>query len=249
MKNELFITTIVLDKNKIEDYSVYPFSIPAVKNFEKLKINKPVTFLIGENGVGKSTFIEAIAVAIGLNPEGGSQNFNFSTKNTHSLLADYIHVYKYNIPKTKFFLRAESFYNVASEIIKISEEGGQGPLYNSYGGNLHECSHGESFIKLVKNRFSDHGLYILDEPESALSPQRQMSLLCLIHELVEKGSQFIIATHSPILVSYINGEIINLDDNFKSIKYEDTEIFKTYQLYLNDPYHMQKLLFQKEIDS
>lgn len=154
----------------------------------EINFNKPVTFLIGENGIGKSTFIEALAVNIGLNPEGSTENFRFSTKNTHSILSDYITVSTFNKAKTKFFLRAESFYNVALEIIRISEEGGQGSLYESYGGNLHECSHGESFIKLVQNRFSDHGLYILDEPEAALSPQRQMDLLCLINGLVKEGS-------------------------------------------------------------
>lgn len=245
MNNDLFVTNIKIEHNKVDE-SAYPFCIPIVKNFKELKLTKPVTFLIGENGIGKSTFIEALAVSVGLNPEGGSQNFNFSTKNTHSILSDYMIVSKYNKPKTKFFLRAESFYNVASEIIRLSEECGPGDLYHIYGGNLHECSHGESFIKLVKNRFCDHGLYILDEPEAALSPQRQMSLLCLINDLVENGSQFIIATHSPILISYINGEILDLNSNFKKTKYEDTEIYQTFKMYLDSPYKMQKLLFEEK---
>lgn len=245
MNSELFIKRISLDSDKITNYNIYPFNIDVVKQFDEIRFNKPVTFFVGENGVGKSTFIEALAVSVGLNPEGGSQNFNFSTKNTHSILSDYIRVSKFNKPKTKFFLRAESFYNVASEIIKISEEGGQGPLYDIYGGNLHECSHGESFIKLVQNRFSDHGLYILDEPEAALSPQRQMSLLCLIDDLVKDGCQFIIATHSPILISYINGEIMDLNNNFELVKYEDTDIYKTYKMYLDNPYRMQEILFDK----
>ena len=134
INSNFFVTKIVLDKTKISDNLVYPFCIPTVKTFESLSINKPVTFLIGENGAGKSTFIEAIAVAVGLNPEGGSQNFNFDTKNTHSILSNYLDIYKYNVPKTKFFLRTESFYNVASEIVSISEKGGQGPLYRFYGG-------------------------------------------------------------------------------------------------------------------
>ena len=206
MNSQLFIKRITLDRSKIGNYDNYPFNIELIKNLNEINFNKPVTFLIGENGIGKSTFIEASAVNIGLNPEGSTENFRSSTKNTHSILSDYITVSTFNKAKTKFFLRAESFYNVASEIIRISEEGGQGPLYESYGGNLHECSHGESFIKLVQNRFSDQSLYILDEPEAALSPQRQMGLLCLINDLVKEGSQFIIATHSPILISYINGE-------------------------------------------
>lgn len=243
MNNNLFVKLIMLDRNKIDNFNIYPFNIDIVKNFEKVKFNKPVTFLVGENGVGKSTMLEAIAICLDLNPEGGSQNFAFSTKNTHSDLYKYIHVARYNKPKTKFFLRAESFYNVSTEIMRISEEGGQGPIYASYGGNLHECSHGESFIKLVQNRFSDHGLYILDEPEAALSPTRQMSLLYLIDELVKEGSQFIIATHSPILISYRDGEILDLNNNFSKIKYEDTQIYQTYKMYIENPYEMQKRLF------
>lgn len=243
MDSELFIKSIRLDRDKIDSYEIYPFNIEIIKELDEVKFTKPVTFLVGENGVGKSTFIEALAISVGLNPEGGSQNFNFNTKNTHSILSDYIRVSRFNKPKTKFFLRAESFYNVASEIVRISEEGRQ-PLYNFYGGNLHECSHGESFIKLVQNRFCDHGLYILDEPEAALSPQRQMSLLCLIDELVKEGSQFIIATHSPILISYINGEIMDLNNHFNVVRYYDTDIYKTYKMYLDDPYRMQEILFK-----
>lgn len=244
MDSNLFITKIELEKEKIENFNIYPFNIEVIKNLNTIKIDSPVTFLVGENGIGKSTLIEAIAVSVGLNAEGGSQNFNFSTKNTHSILSEYLIVSRLNKPKTKFFLRAESFYNVASEIERISEESNQ-PLYNIYGGNLHECSHGESFIKLVQNRFYDHGLYILDEPEAALSPQRQMSLLCLIDDLVKSGSQFIIATHSPILISYRLGKILNLNDNFNEVKYEDTEIYKTYKMYLDNPYGMQQKLFDE----
>lgn len=244
MNSELFVKRITLERDKIEDFNIYPFNIEVLKNMNEVNLTKPVTFLIGENGVGKSTLIEALAIQLGLNAEGGSQNFNFSTQNTHSNLCKYLRVSTFNKPKTKYFLRAESFYNVASEIVRISEEGGQGPLYGEYGGNLHECSHGESFIKLVKNRFYDHGLYILDEPEAALSPQRQLSLLCLIDDLVKSGSQFIIATHSPILISYINGEILDLNNNLAKINYEDTEIYKTYKMYLDDPYHIQRMMFE-----
>lgn len=240
MNSNLFVTKISLDKDKIDDFNIYPFNIDVVKNFNELKINSPVTFLVGENGIGKSTFIEAVAIALGLNAEGGSQNFNFHTMETHSQLANYITVSKLKRPKTKFFLRAESFYNVASEITRLN--GSEGTLYEAYGGNLHECSHGESFIKLIQNRFTDHGLYILDEPEAALSPQRQMSLLCLIDDLVKNGSQFIIATHSPILISYRDGKILDLDNDFKEIKYEHTNIYKLYKMYLEKPMEMQHRL-------
>lgn len=237
MNDNLFIKKIIFEREKVIDFEQYPFNIEIIKNLHELTITSPVTFLIGENGIGKSTFIEAIAVSLGLNAEGGTQNFNFSTKNTTSELSNYFIIPKYNYPKTKFFLRAETFYNVASEIDNLE-------IDNYYGGSLHECSHGESFLRLIQNRFTQNGLYILDEPESALSPQSQMSLLYLIDELVKQGSQFIIATHSPILISYYKGKILDLSNNFNEIKYEDTDIYKIYKLYLDDAEGMQKRLFQ-----
>ena len=248
MNNELFVKGIKIEKDKIKDINKYPFNIECIKGINELKFNKHVTFLVGENGVGKSTFIEALAIKLGLNPEGGTQNFMFKTNDTHSNLYKYISVYNSGYrPKTKFFLRAESFYNFSSEVQRLVEEDDYFGLYKYYGGNLHECSHGESFIKLIQNRFTENGLYILDEPEAALSPNKQLSLLCFIDDLVKAGSQFIIATHSPILISYRNGEILNLDDNFNRIKYEDTDIYKTYKMYLENPYGMQNKLFDMEI--
>ena len=243
MNKDLFITRVTLDRDKIENFDIYPFNIDVIKNFESVEFNKRVTFLTGENGVGKSTFIEALAISLGLNPEGGTQNFSYKTKDTHSILNKYLTVSKYDLPRTKFFLRAESFYNFSTEVQRLVEEDHFGALLESYGGNLHNVSHGESFIQLVQNRFSDHGLYILDEPEAALSPQRQMSLLCLIDDLVKNGSQFIIATHSPILLSYRDGEILDLNNNFEKIEYEDTEVYKLYKMYLDDYKVMQERLF------
>lgn len=236
--SNLFIDKVKYEKENILDTKKYPFNIPAIKNLDELNFDKNVTFLIGENGVGKSTFIEALAISLDLNPEGGTQNFMFKTSDTHSNLSDYFKIYKNgNVPKTKFFLRAESFYNVATEIQSLG-------LYKSYGGNLHECSHGEAFLNLVKNRFTENGLYILDEPESALSPTRQMSLLCLIDDLVKKGSQFIISTHSPILLSYKNAQIYDLNNNFNKVDYKDTEIYQTYKMFLEDPDRMLEMLLK-----
>ncbi len=239
MNSDLFIRKIEFRRDKVEDFTIYPFNIELIKNFKELILDSPVTFFIGENGIGKSTFIEALAIACGLNPEGGTQNFMFSTRETHSCLHEYIEIPTFQKKcQTKFFLRAESFYNVASEIDKLGVSG--------YGRNsLHSCSHGESFLQLIQNRFTENGLYILDEPEAALSPIRQMTLLCLIDELVHQGSQFIIATHSPILISYINGKILDLNDNFKEIKYENTEIYQVYKMYLENPYGMQDKLFNE----
>lgn len=247
MNSSLFIDGVKIEKDKIDDINKYPFNIECLQGINELKFDKPVTFLVGENGVGKSTFIEALAIKLGLNPEGGTQNFIFKTKDTHSNLYKYLCIYGHGKkPQTKFFLRAESFYNFSSEVQRLVEEDMYSNLYRYYGGNLHECSHGESFIKLIQNRFTEKGLYILDEPEAALSPSRQLSLLCFIDDLVKEGSQFIIATHSPILISYRDGEILNLNDRFKKIKYEDTEIYKTYKMYLENPYGMQQKLFDIE---
>lgn len=236
INNELMIKKITLEKDKIKSQNIYPFNIEIVKNFTELNLDTPVTFFVGENGIGKSTFIEAIAVSLGLPAEGGTENFRYETKNTTSNLSDYIKMPKYNKPKTKFFLRAESFYKFSSEVDNIGVRG-------SYGGSLHECSHGEAFLQLIQNRFTDHGLYILDEPEAALSPQRQLSLLYLIDQLVKEGSQFIIATHSPILISYRDGKILDLNQNFKEIKYKDSEIYSLYKMYLERPEEMQSRLF------
>lgn len=237
------ISLVTLNKDEIDSYDKYPFNIPVVKNFNELKFKAPVTFFIGENGVGKSTFIEAIAVNLNLPKEGGTQNFMYETDDTTSNLSDYMKVRMDNKPKTKFFLRAESFYNFSTEVERLIKEDDFHSLNKSYGGNLHECSHGEAFLKLVQNRFTENGLYILDEPEAALSIQRQLSLLCLIDELVKKGSQFIISTHSPILISYRNGIILDLDDNFKEVSYKDTEIYKLYKMYLNNSDNMQDRMF------
>lgn len=248
--SNLFVSAIKYDKETVPRDDIYPFNIPLINSLNELRFNKPVTFFIGENGVGKSTVIEAIAVGLKLNPEGGSQNFTFKTKDTHSNLSDYLTILTNgNLPKAKYFLRAESFYNVATEIQRLVEEDNFYGLYNGYGGNLHECSHGESFIKLIKNRFRPNGLYILDEPEAALSPMRQMSLLCLIDELVKEGSQFIISTHSPILLSYRNSEIFDLNDDFNKVNYKDTEIYKTYKMFLDDPDYIQNKLFDKRKDN
>lgn len=239
---DLFINRITLNRENINK-NRYPFNIKCLRNFERLDIDNPVTMFYGENGVGKSTLIEAIAISLGMNPEGGSNNMQFSNYDDYSNLYKHLIISKFRLPETKFFLRAESFYNVATEI--SNNNGPTGKLSLQYGGDLHECSHGESFLKLVENRFWDNGLYILDEPEAALSPQRQMTLLCYIHDLAKNGSQFIIATHSPILLSYKYGKIIDMNNSMKEIKYEDTEVYRIYKDFINNPAGMQKILFEE----
>lgn len=242
IEQELFIKKITLNHDEIQKQKKYPFNIPLIKNLQELYLEKPVTFLIGENGVGKSTFIEALAVACGLNAEGGTENFMFSTRETPYELSNYIEIDNFQRRvETKFFLRAESFYNLASEIEKLRVSG--------YGTkSLHSVSHGESFLQLIENRFTPNGLYILDEPEAALSPSRQLTLLYLINDLAKKGSQFIIATHSPILISYINGQILDLNNDFKKITYEETELYQLYKMYLDNPSAVQAKLFIEDED-
>ncbi len=224
--------------------SSYLNGLPVVrylKQVERLAFSSAVTFFVGENGTGKSTLLEAIAVSYGFNAEGGSRNLNFSTKETHSELCDYIRLSKKAHPRDGFFLRAESVYNMASNIDKRDEGGSFGPkIIESYGGvSLHEQSHGESFLAIVQNRFGGNGIYLLDEPEAALSPMRQLALLTEIDRLVKAGSQFIIATHSPILMAFPGAEILEFTENgIAKTDYKDTEHYRITKQFLNDPDRM-----------
>ncbi len=183
----------------------YPFDLPDVRALETLSFHPDVTFLVGENGSGKSTLLEAIAVVWGFNPEGGTVNFNFSTRPSHSDLYKYLRIVRsHKRPKDGFFLRAESFFNLATNIEHLDADPSfTPPVSDSYGGrSLHEQSHGESFLSVFLNRFGGNGFYVLDEPEAALSPTRQLAVLRRIHHLVLHNSQFVIATHSPLLMAY-----------------------------------------------
>ncbi|WP_459500269.1 AAA family ATPase [Bacillus sp. C1] len=219
---------------------MYPYCLPAIRTLQSLSFHPNVTFIIGENGTGKSTLLEAIAIALGFNAEGGTKNFRFATHDSHSSLHKYIRVTKsFATPKDGFFLRAESFYNVASYIDEID-------AVNSYGGiSLHEQSHGESFFSLFMNRFSGQSLYILDEPEAALSPMRQLSMLIRMHELAEQGSQFIIATHSPILMAYPETTIYSLtQEGIYESTLEETEHYQTTKLFFENRDRLFHHLFQ-----
>ncbi|PWW05183.1 putative ATPase [Paenibacillus cellulosilyticus] len=233
-----FLRQVELDRQRIPSFDGYPFNLEVVKQLRTLSFHPKVTYLVGDNGMGKSTLMEAIAVAWGFNPEGGSMNFTFSTKASHSELYDYIRLVRgTRKPKDGFFFRAESYYNLATEIDALDREMSFGPpLTASYGGkSLHEQSHGESFFATFLYRFGGRGLYILDEPEAALSPLRQLSMLARIHELVEKGSQFIIATHSPILMAYPEATIYNLSpDGIEEKDLEETEHFIIMKQFMNN---------------
>lgn len=222
--------------------------LPAVNWLKdhRLMLDSTVTFLVGENGSGKSTLLEAIAVACGFNAEGGTRNFTFSTRATHSELGEYITVARRRYPRDGFFLRAESFYNVATNIDEMDEDFSYGPkVIESYGGvSLHHQSHGESFLALVQNRFGGNGLYLLDEPEAALSPTRQLTLLGEMHQLAERDSQFIVATHSPILMAYPGARIYQLSENgIEPVQYQETEHYQLTRRFLEDPERMLRYLF------
>jgi predicted ATPase len=235
---EPFVRAAVLRRERVPDFERYPFSLPAVRNLVELDLSTPVTVLVGENASGKSTLTEAIAVAAGLNAEGGGANFAFSTRRSHSDLHEYLTLTRgARRPRTSYFLRAESFFNVASEIERLDEGPGGSRIIDAYGGrSLHEQSHGESFLSLIVNRFGPNGFYILDEPEAALSVRGQLALIRRIHELVGEGSQFIIATHSPILVAYPDARVLALsDDGFQTVDYRDTDPYELTRSFLESP--------------
>ncbi len=239
-----FLRSVSLLTEEVGDFGAYPFSIPAIRTLQTLHLDPGVTFLVGPHGSGKSTLVEAIAVAAGFNPEGGSQNFNFSTRVSHSILHDRIRLTRgVRRPQRGYFLRAESFFNVASAIDRLEEE--QAGLLAAYGGrSLHEQSHGESFLALVTNRFGPDGLYILDEPEAALSVPGNLALLREMHDLTEQGAQFIVATHSPILMGYPGALIYALDDEgFQQTTWEDTEHYQLTRSFLEDRERFFRHLF------
>lgn len=228
----------------------YPFSIPAIRSIDRYEFHPRVTFLVGENGSGKSTLLEAVALKCGLNPEGGSRNFLFSTRDSHSALEEGLVLARaLSLPADSYFLRAESFYNVASEIERLDRIPSESPPVTlAYGGkSLHEQSHGESFFALFEHRFRECGLYLLDEPEAALSPKRQLQFLALLHQYVRNGCQFVIATHSPILMAYPDARIdLFSSSGIRTVAYEDTEHFLVTRGFLANPRRTLSLLMEED---
>ncbi len=251
MLDENYIRSVKLNDKYIHEIeNSYLKDVASVKFLlegNTIQFDKRITFIIGENGIGKSTLLEAIAVAYGFNPEGGTMNMSFSTHGSHSDLYKYLMIGKQRHAKDGFFLRAEGFYNVASHIDDLDNEPipFAPPLKTSYGGkSLHEQSHGESFLATVQNRFSGNGLYILDEPEAALSPMKLLTLLAEIKYLADKKSQFIISTHSPILMAYPNAKIYEIKDNgIFSVNYKETEHYQVTKSFLDNPERTFKYLF------
>ena len=221
----------------------YPYDLPVVRALKKtpLSFHPNLTYLVGENGTGKSTLLEALAVVLGFNPEGGTRNLRFSTRDTHSDLAHYLHVAKGRRARRGYFFRAESFYNVATAIDEIG-------VTEFYGDrSLHAQSHGESFLSLAVNQFGGDGLFILDEPEAALSPGRQLSVLTILHQSIQAGSQYVIATHSPILMAYPDSWIYSLTESgLARTEYDDTEQVRITRNFLANPDRMMRHLFDND---
>ncbi len=221
----------------------YAGKLPAVRAINRLKLHPKVTFFIGENGTGKSTLLEAIAVAEGFNPEGGTRNFNFATRASHADLYKWIRLGRGIRGKRRndgFFMRAESFYNVATEIERLG-------LFDIYGVSYHAQSHGEAFSSLITNRLRGEGLYLFDEPEAALSPQRQLVFLAAMHGLIERAAQFIIATHSPIIMAYPDATIYEFSaEGVREVAYRETEHFRVTHAFLTRTEKMLEELLRED---
>lgn len=240
---DLFVRGLKLESE--QDNGSYPFSIPAVRAMESIVFSCPVTFLVGENGTGKSTIIEALAVAAGFNAEGGTKNYNFSTENTVSELSDSMVLIRgTRREKSGYFLRAESFYTAANYAEKGTFLIADAPSPLLFGGKrIHEQSHGEAFLSIIRD--FRPGLFIFDEPESALSPQRLMHLMVTMNELIKQGSQFIIATHSPVLLAYPGATIYELSkEGVSQMEFDELEHVKVTRDFLNNPSAFLNKIFE-----
>jgi predicted ATPase len=248
----LFVRAVELRRDRVPSFGAYPFDLPAVRHLGRLELRAPVVVFVGENGTGKSTLLEGIAVAVGFNPEGGGRNFAFGTRPSHSELHHCLRLVRAPTrPRDGYFLRAESFFNVATQIEELDKVPAAGPrIIDSYGGrSLHEQSHGESFLTLLQQRFRGSGLYLLDEPEAALSPTRQMAALARMHQLVEAGSQFILATHSPILMAYPGAQLLGLSETgIAPLDYEQAEHVIVMRHFMNDREQMLAELLREDGD-
>ncbi len=245
--DELYIRNLSINWDYVADHAEdkkigcpsYILDIPSLRSIDKLTFHRNLTFFCGENGSGKSTLLEAMAIAQGLNPEGGTRNYRFSTYDDWSNLTDAIRItHGPHRPDWSYFLRAESFYNMATAAVKEYNHDGRMPDY-------HARSHGESFLDFILDNRAE-GLYLMDEPEAALSPQRQLELLVYLVQMSRAGSQFIIATHSPILLGAPDAEIYSFDGTVRPVEYEETESYRITKLFVNNREYMLRELFRED---
>jgi predicted ATPase len=253
---ESMLKKITLLRERVEDWTVYPFSVPTIASLHELSIHSRIAFFAGENGTGKSTLLEAIAAHYGFGPEGGNRNIRHdTTEHNHSTDA-LVRALRLSFDKRTgagFFLRAESFFNTATHIDKLDDpienEMTGPPILPSYGGqSLHTRSHGETFFTLLEYKFQRNGFFLLDEPEAALSPQRQLAFLILIRDTLRlyKDAQFLISTHSPVLLGYPGAQIFSFDDDhLHEIDYEDTAPLQIVRRFTNDRDNFLQELFQE----
>jgi predicted ATPase len=243
MTSMMRLRSITLLRDRVEDWSVYPFVVPAIQGLESLEVRSRICFFVGENGSGKSTLLEAVADNYGFGREGGSRSFYQTTTDSVGSIAPLSKALRVAFSKRTgrgFYLRAESFFNVATQVDQMG-------LQDGYGGrSLHEQSHGESFLSLLENRFQRAGFYILDEPEAALSPQRQLSMLTLLRTLLSGNNdiQFLIASHSPILLAYPDAQIFSFDEGkIREVRYQETSPYQIVSRFLARPDVYLKELF------
>ncbi|KPN94727.1 AAA family ATPase [Lysinibacillus sp. ZYM-1] len=242
----MYLKSCKVLQDTIPNKQMYPFNIPSLQDLHELEFPTNVTFFVGENGSGKSTLLEAIADRCDFNTAGGGRQNLYEVHKAESSLGDYIRLSWLPKISNGFFLRSETFYQFASHIDLIEDP----RRYNAFGGkSLHHQSHGESFLALFMNRFKGKAIYLLDEPEAALSPTRQLSLLKIIKDL-EHEAQFIIATHSPILLGYPNATIYSFDNGeIESIRYEDSIHYIVTKRFLDAPQTILSELFDEERES
>jgi predicted ATPase len=239
------LRSIKLLRDRVADWNIYPFAVQSIRTLDTLEIRSRICFFVGENGSGKSTLLEAIAENYGFGREGGSRNFHETTTTSSESIVPLSKALRlaFTVRTGKgFYLRAESFFNVATLVDQLD-------LQDAYGGrSLHAQSHGESFLSLLENRFRRKGFYLLDEPEAALSPQRQLAMLALLHGLLEGNDeiQFLIASHSPILLAYPGAQIFSFDDGtIREITYKETSPYQIVSRFLERPEVFLQELFEE----
>ncbi len=250
------LKSLTLLRERIANPSVYPFSVPAIASLTRLDFHSRVTFFAGENGTGKSTLLEAIAAHIGFGREGGNRDMPHESTDSVHAVDPLVRALRLSFDRRTgegFYFRAESLYSWASRIDDLDRDPGiAGFIRDAYGGiSLHSRSHGETFFTVLDHKFRRSGLFLLDEPEAALSPQRQLSFLILIHDTLRgnKEAQFIISSHSPILLGYPDARIISFDDGtLHEIAYEATDSMQIVRRFTSDRESFLSELFRDTPD-